>query len=72
MWWWQLHLLHHLHSEFSMSGDVLWSPSLGGEVLDKRIDGGDRSNGSGGRCGRGRGFGVSDHLETVVSLGFPW
>ena len=24
MWWWQLHLLHHPHSKFSMSGGCPW------------------------------------------------
>ena len=43
-----------------------------GEVLDKCIDGDDRSNGSSGRHEGGRGFSVSDHLGIVVSLGFPW
>ena len=36
------------------------------------VNGGDRSDGGSGGCGRSRDFSVSDHLGMVVSLGFSW
>ena len=51
--------------------DVFRSFALGCEVLDKGIDGGDRSNGGSGGYRRFRGFSVSDLLGVVISLGFP-
>ena len=50
--------------------DVFRGFPLGGEVLDKGIDGGDRSNGGSGGYRGFRGFSVSDLLGVVISLGF--
>ena len=50
--------------------DVFGGSPFSGEILDVSVDGGDGSDGGSGGCGGDRGFGVSDLLRTVISLGF--
>ena len=47
--------------------DIFRGSAFGGEVLDVSVDGSDGSDGS---SGGGSGFGVSDLLRAVISLGF--
>ena len=59
-----------LIADFQGLEDVFGRFALGGEILNVGVDGGVRSDGgSGGRKGF-RGFGVSDLLGSVISLGF--
>ena len=57
-------------ADFQHLKDVFRSPALSGEILDKGVDGGDRSDGGSGGCGRSDSLGIPDHLGAVVSLGF--
>ena len=59
-----------LITDFQGLENVFRGFALGGEVLDKGIDGGDRSNGGSGGYGGFRGFGVSDLLGVIIFLGF--
>ena len=60
-----------LITDFQGLEDVFWGFSLGGEVLDESINGGDGSNSGSRVCGDDGGFNVSNLLGAIVSLGFP-
>ena len=60
-----------LITNFQGLEDIFGGLSLGGEVLDKQVDGCGWCDGRGSRQGRGSSFSVSNHLGTVVPFGFP-
>ena len=70
-WWQWPHFLHHSCNRFQSLENIFWRFSFGGEILDEQVDGCGRLDCWGIGQGRGSGFGVSDHLGMIVSLGFP-